>query len=107
MEILAPLKHIGEALRFVHDHHEHHDGTGYPRNLKDEQISIGGKILAAADAFDALTSRRAYREPLTQDDTLKLLEQHVGRLLDPRVFSALKSVVGRGSSIVFLDEIEG
>jgi HD-GYP domain-containing protein (c-di-GMP phosphodiesterase class II) len=106
MEILAPLKHIGEALRFVHDHHEHHDGNGYPRQLKDEQISIGGKILAAADAFDALTSKRAYREPLTQDDTLKLLEQHVNRLLDPRVFAALKSVVGRGSSIVFLDEIE-
>jgi putative two-component system response regulator len=106
MEILAPLKHIGEALRFVHDHHEHHDGTGYPRNLKDEQISIGGKILAAADAFDALTSKRAYREPLTQEDTLRLLEQHVGRLLDPKVFKALKSVVGRRASIVFLDEIE-
>jgi HD-GYP domain-containing protein (c-di-GMP phosphodiesterase class II) len=107
MEILAPLKHIGAALRFVHDHHEHHDGTGYPRGLKDEQISIGGKILVAADAFDALTSKRAYREPLTQEDTLKLLEQHVNRLLDPRVFAALKSVVGRGASIVFLDETEG
>jgi response regulator RpfG family c-di-GMP phosphodiesterase len=107
MEILAPLKHIGDALRYVHDHHEHHDGMGYPRGLKDEQISIGGKILAAADAFDALTSKRAYREPLTQDDTLRLLEQHVNRLLDPRVYAALKSVVGRGASIVFLDEIEG
>ncbi len=105
MEILAPLKHIGEALRFVHDHHEHHDGGGYPRGLKDDQISIGGKILAAADAFDALTSRRAYREPLTQEDTLKLLETHVGRLLDPRVFTALQAVVGRPQSLVFIDEI--
>ena len=106
MEILAPLKHIGEALRFVHDHHEHHDGTGYPRGLKDENISIGGKILAAADAFDALTSKRAYREPLTQEDTLKLLEAHVGRLLDPRVFKALQTVVGRPQSLVFIDEID-
>lgn len=105
MEILAPLKHIGEALLFVHDHHEHHDGSGYPRGLTDPQISIGGKILAAADAFDALTSKRAYREPLTQDDTIKLLEQHVNRLLDPRVFAALKNVVGRRKSLVFIDEI--
>ena len=107
MEILAPLKHIGEALRFVQDHHEHHDGNGYPRGLPDEQISIGGKILVAADAFDALTSKRAYRDPLTQEDTLKLMEQHVGSLLDPRVFAALKAVLGRGGSIVFLDEIDG
>jgi len=107
MEILAPLKHIGEALRYVHDHHEHHDGGGYPRGLSDENISIGGKILAAADAFDALTSKRAYRDPLTQQATLDLLEAHVGRLLDPRVFAALQTVVGRGTSLVFLDEIEG
>jgi putative nucleotidyltransferase with HDIG domain len=106
MEILAPLKHIGEALRFVHDHHEHHDGGGYPRGLEAESISIGGKILAAADAFDALTSKRAYREPLTQEDTLKLLENQVGRLLDPRVFKALHSVVGRAQSLVFIDEID-
>jgi HD-GYP domain-containing protein (c-di-GMP phosphodiesterase class II) len=90
----------------VHDHHEHHDGGGYPRGLKDENISIGGKILAAADAFDALTSKRAYREPLTQEDTLKLLESQVGRLLDPRVYKALQTVVGRSQSIVFLDEID-
>jgi putative nucleotidyltransferase with HDIG domain len=106
MEILAPLKHIGDSLRYVHDHHEHHDGTGYPRGLRDHDISVGGKILAAADAFDALTSKRAYREPLTQDDTLRLLEQHVNKLLDPRIYAALKSVVGRRKSLVFLDEIE-
>jgi response regulator RpfG family c-di-GMP phosphodiesterase len=53
-----------------------------------------------------LTSKRAYREPLTQEDTLKLLEAHVGRLLDPRVFKALQTVVGRPQSLVFIDEID-
>src|SRR6185312_1236651 len=70
MEILAPLKHLGVALQYVQDHHEHYDGSGYPRGLVGQAISIGGRILAAADAFDALTSRRAYREPLSPRETV-------------------------------------
>lgn len=109
MEILAPLKHLGPALRFVHDHHEHLDGTGYPRGLVGEDISIGGRILCAADAFDALTSKRAYREPLSREATLELLSRHVGRLLDPQVFDALETVIrGRKSlALEFIDEVHG
>jgi putative nucleotidyltransferase with HDIG domain len=105
MEILAPLKHLGHVLTFVHDHHEHWNGNGYPRGLKGDQISIGGRILAAADAFDALTSRRAYRDPLTPDATLDLLRSQRGQLLDPRVFEALELVVTRRKSLVFIDEL--
>jgi putative nucleotidyltransferase with HDIG domain len=103
MEILAPLKHLGEALRYVQDHHEHWDGTGYPRALHTTQISIGGRILAAADAFDALTSKRAYREPMEPKETIKFLEGHVGRLLDPEVYAALQRVVSRHKTLVFID----
>jgi len=105
MEILAPLRHIGAALRYVHDHHEHWDGSGYPQAIAGEKISIGGRILAAADAFDALTSRRAYREPLTPEDTLKLLQGHVGRLLDPKVFAALEAIVHKRKTLVFIDDL--
>ncbi|MBX6332220.1 MAG: response regulator, partial [Gemmatimonadaceae bacterium] len=45
MEILAPLRHLGVVLDYVHDHHEHYDGSGYPRGLAGEAISIGGRIL--------------------------------------------------------------
>ena len=107
MEILAPLRHIGAALRYVHDHHEHWDGSGYPQAIAGEKISIGGRILAAADAFDALTSRRAYREPLTPEDTLKLLQGHVGRLLDPKVFAALEGIVHKRKTLVFIDDLHG
>ena len=103
MEILAPLRHIGATLQFVQDHHEHWDGSGYPRALRGEEISLGGRILAAADAFDALTSKRAYRESMTQDDTIRYLEAHAGKLLDPRVFESLKAVVSRRKSLTFLD----
>lgn len=107
MEILSPLKHIGVTLRFVHDHHEHWDGRGYPRGLAGEAISIGGRILAAADAFDALTSKRAYREPMTPESTIELLEKLVGGLLDPRVYGALRRVVERRKTLVFIDDVHG
>jgi response regulator RpfG family c-di-GMP phosphodiesterase len=103
MEILAPLTHLDRVLGFVHDHHEHWDGGGYPRGLKGDAISIGGRVLAAADAFDAVTSRRAYREALTQAAAVEYLESHVGTLLDPRVFAALKTVVERRRALEFID----
>ena len=59
MEILAPLKHIPTALEYVQDHHEHWNGGGYPRGLAGEQISIGGRILVACDAFDATERQRS------------------------------------------------
>ena len=103
MEILAPLNHLGDALVFVHDHHEHFDGTGYPRGLQGADISIGGRVLAAADAFDALTSKRAYREPMEPHQTIEFLKEHVGQLLDPDVFRALETVVGRRKTLTFID----
>ena len=103
MDILAPLRHLGAVLEYVHDHHEHWDGSGYPRRRKGDAISIGGRILCAADAFDALTSMRAYREPLTPEATLELLGKSPGTLLDPRVYAALCSVVRRRKSLIFID----
>jgi putative two-component system response regulator len=106
MEILTPLKHIPIALDFVHDHHEHWDGGGYPRGLAGSQITIGGRILAACDAFDALTSRRAFRDAMEPRETIAYLEMNeVGRLLDPEVFTALKKVVLRRKTLTFIDDL--
>jgi len=107
LEILAPLKHLGQALEFMHDHHEHLDGSGYPRGLSGDRISIGGRILAAADAFDALTSRRAYRESLTPQATLERMAEFVGRHFDPIVFDALRTVIERRKSLTFIDDAAG
>jgi HD-GYP domain-containing protein (c-di-GMP phosphodiesterase class II) len=105
LEILAPLKHIPVVLRYVQDHHEHFDGSGYPRGLAGEEITIGGRILAACDAFDALTSDRAFREAMDPAETLAYLEGTVGRLLDPRVFAALKRVVLRRRTLTFIEDL--
>ena len=102
MEILAPLRHlIGPALQFVQDHHEHWDGHGYPRGLAGDAISLGGRILCACDAFDALTSRRSYRQPLSQTATLDFLDAEQGHLVDPVVLGALRAVVeGQRATVV-------
>ena len=105
MEILAPLKHIPIALEYVHDHHEHFDGTGYPRGLAGEQITIGGRILAACDAFDAITSRRAFRDAKPPDETIDYLEDYSGSLMDPNVFQALKRVVLKRKTLTFIDDL--
>jgi putative two-component system response regulator len=104
LEILSPLLgHLGPVLDYIRDHHEHWDGGGYPRRLAGEDISLGGRILAAADAFDALISRRAYRDGVDAGIAIQVLEQTVGQLLDPRVFATLKVVVERNQALIFID----
>ena len=68
---------------------------------------MGGRILSAADAFDSLTSNRAYRESMTPDEAVDHLRQSVGTLLDPRVYEALRVVVKRRKSLFFIDAIHG
>jgi len=105
MDILRPLHHIREALEYVHDHHEHFDGSGYPRGKCGADISLGGRILTACDAFDAMTSRRAYRDAFDEHRAIAHLQAEVGRLLDPKVFAALARVVVRRKTLTFIDDL--
>jgi PAS domain S-box-containing protein len=67
------------------EHHEKWDGTGYPRNLKDEDIHIYGRITAIADVFDALGSDRCYKKAWKDEDIFKLLEEEKGKHFDPKL----------------------
>lgn len=93
VEILKPLSYLGPVITFVQDHHERWDGAGYPRGLRGTEISIGGRILAAADAFNALTSSRPYRERLTPERAATYMTALSGTLIDPEVFMALERVM--------------
>lgn len=106
VEILSPLAHIERAVVFIGDHHERWDGSGYPNGRAGEHISIGGRILAAVDAFDSLASRRAYREPMPPLEALEHLRGDVGSQLDPRVYEALRAVVKRRKSFVLAQASE-
>jgi putative nucleotidyltransferase with HDIG domain len=82
-----------EVVRFVQDHHERLDGSGYPRGLRDDEVSIQARIAAVADMYDAVTSERPYRSPMTPGEAVDLLRSEIGRFLDPRVVVAMSSVV--------------
>lgn len=67
------------------EHHEKWDGSGYPNQLVGEEIHIYGRIVAVADVFDALGSRRSYKEPWLVEDILALLERDKGTHFDPAI----------------------
>lgn len=95
MEILAPLTEFGDALTFIEQHHERLDGSGYPYGLRGASISDGGRVLAVADAFDAICSFRPYRQAMSEDEALVALGQQAGTAFDGRVLDALERVLDR------------
>ena len=74
-------------------HHEKYDGSGYPQGLKGEDIPIEGRITALADVFDALTSKRVYKEKYALEETLKIIREGKGRHFDPRVVEAFEGAL--------------
>lgn len=83
--ILTPIVEDEQILKAVKHHHERYDGTGYPDGLSGEQIPIGAKILAVADAYDAITSERPYREAMSIQSACYEIECCKGSQFDPEV----------------------
>jgi putative two-component system response regulator len=98
-EICRPLRTAQPVLDCILYHHERFDGRGYPEGLEGEAIPFQARLLAVADALDALTSERAYRRRLTVEGAVDLLraETEAGKW-DPAVFSALTALAERGEA---------
>ncbi len=79
----------GEGLRVVRSHHEHWDGEGYPDRLDRHYIPLGARIFAVADALDAMTDERPYRQPLTWEAAIAELRQNGATQFDPDVIDGL------------------
>ena len=106
-QILAPLVHLGDVVAMVRTHHERWDGTGYPDGLRGEEIPMGGRIIAAAEVFDALTTARPYQEKMTPEQAAERMGDLAGTVLDPTVVVGLTRLVARRQTLVFLDEDVG
>jgi diguanylate cyclase (GGDEF)-like protein/putative nucleotidyltransferase with HDIG domain len=85
---------VEPVAEWVLHHHERWDGRGYPQGLRGEQIPLGARIIFVADAFDAMTSERVYREPLTPRAALEELRRCSGTQFDPAVVEAFASELG-------------
>lgn len=82
-------KFLQKAAEIVYCHQERFDGSGYPRGLKGDQIPLGARIFAVVDAYDAMRSRRAYKEPLPAGESVARILEGKGQQFDPDVVDAL------------------
>ena len=106
-QILAPLTHLADVIRYVRSHHERWDGKGYPDQLAGEQIPLGARILGAVEIYDALTTSRPYQERMAPELAVERMRDLVGTVLDGTVLEALTRVVARREALVYLDEHSG
>jgi putative two-component system response regulator len=86
----AEFIRLGESI--AQNHHEKWDGSGYPNNLKGVEIPIAGRIAAIADVFDALTSKRPYKEPFSVEKSLAIIREGKGSHFDPEVVDAFFAI---------------
>ena len=93
-EILKPLRISEEMLSAVRSHHERHDASGYPDKINGDNINIFAAIVSAADAYDAMTSCRAYRQPLGKEEAKLELKKHSGTQFNPKVIEAFLRILG-------------
>ncbi|MDD3051825.1 MAG: response regulator [Candidatus Cloacimonetes bacterium] len=91
-DILRPI-HMSETIQnIVTQHHEKFDGTGYPSGLKGEQISLLARIVSVADTYDAITSKRPYRDAGTKKYALEEITKNIGTQFDETVVKALLNI---------------
>ncbi len=91
--ILKNVEFLRNGLKAILEHHEKYNGGGYPNGLKGEEISLLGRILCIADAFDAMTSDRTYRRGMTMELAINEIERCKGIQFDPRISDLFISMI--------------
>lgn len=79
---------LNAATNIAYTHHEKWDGSGYPQGLKGDEIPIEGRLMAIADVYDALTSKRAYKEKFSYEKTENMIISESGTHFDPTLIKA-------------------
>jgi putative nucleotidyltransferase with HDIG domain len=92
VEIVRPYKWLRDALPVVRSHHERYDGSGYPEGLRGGDIPVEARIFTLVDVFDALTSRRSYKEARSLEEALRVLAEGRGSHFDPRLHDTFRAI---------------
>ena len=96
-DVLSPVRLLTkEHLHLVRNHHERIDGTGYPDGLVGDQIALPTRVIAVADAYDAMSSTRAYRAALKPEAIIEQLRRYSGLQFDPEVAKTFIELIERG-----------
>jgi len=96
--ILLGFAELAQSLEGVKDHHEHYNGSGYPRGATGANISLFGRIIAVADSYDAMTSQRPYRKAKTKKQAVAELKRCSGTEFDPEIVEAFVNVIAKNSN---------
>ncbi|MDD2711907.1 MAG: HD domain-containing protein, partial [Simplicispira sp.] len=91
-ELGADVPFLTLAKEIAYSHQEKWDGSGYPQGLKGDEIPISARLMAVADVYDALISRRVYKEPFSHEKALEIIQQTSGRHFDPDVVQAFMAI---------------
>lgn len=91
---------INTAIQCIGGHHERYDGLGYPNGFKGEEIPLPGRLMAIVDVYDALISKRIYKEALTHQEAMKLILGERGKQFDPRIVDAFCAIEDEIKDIV-------
>lgn len=94
-DILRPIHFLRDVVPIILYHHERYDGFGYSSGLKGEDIPLGARIVAVADAYQALISDRPYRKAYSQEEALEIIKQGAGTYFDPKVVELFLQIVTR------------
>ena len=93
--IIEPVDFLKNSYKAIYHHHEKYNGAGYPDGLKEKDIPLSARIIAVADAYDAMGSDRPYRKKLSKDKILKELKDQSGKQIDPEIVKALLLVLDK------------
>jgi len=94
-KIIEPVDFLKNSSKAIYHHHERYNGEGYPDGLKGKDIPIFSRIIAVADAYDAMNSDRPYRKKLNRDKILRELQDQSGKQFDPEVVKAFISIFNK------------
>ena len=97
MNILEPIEFLHDVRICIGQHHERYDGRGYPYNVRGDKLLLESRILAIADAFDAMTSDRPYRKALPFEMALEELINEAGSQFDPELVPHFVALMKSGT----------
>jgi HD-GYP domain-containing protein (c-di-GMP phosphodiesterase class II) len=98
-EIIKSLPFLTQVAKIIRHHHERFDGKGYPDHMIGEDIDICSRIMALADSFDAMTTKRLYRDPLSLEEAKNELIKNKAAQFDPEVVDCFLQILAKEPNI--------
>ena len=92
-QALQDLEQLDKIANYIYYHHERCDGKGYPNGVGQEEIPLISRVLTVVDAWDAMRSKRSYRDPLPQEEAIKELKENKGTQFSPQVVDAFLNII--------------